>query len=810
MRRRIYMLVVILLMFVGLSVSVPDIKVQAASSQVAASSGGNMVTLAPAGPTPTASPPVERETSWYIPDWVDDMIHKVDDMIQSFKDLMSGKLIKDAIEGLVVLLVDELMSPLYDAFAKSYLFTPQIAEIDLVQSGWSIFMIVGLVSLFIGISWLAFKIIRGKKDLGSLLKVFLLCFVATYLSLTVLNIANVGINWMASKMFEGIIGTSGITYEGLDGQQILKAMIVGAAGITEASYAAQTLGELTVSTSGGIFNLLGYLILVVLPLYVVAVVKTLVLMFMAILVNLWITQSAYTGKFETMLGFANLYVRTLIVGLICGLHWAIFVKMQTDYGEGTGFCAAIGIPPIIFAILSAVVLIVFFFFFWIKPLMRAAQNPMTLNGANVVESMGKWGEKTSTTLDSMGKRMGSEGVQKKALSMKEASKRMQSAAERMRTQRSVGKDKLASTLSGGMSESVQGIAYQEPEQWLEEGGQVHVDVEHELAFGESEIKSSALNISTVLGEEGFRSVSLMQAPVAQRKKLTQKLSSLKKEYKEDVTWDESTGELILAGETLDMLPQLEKDGFDVSAVREGMYKDGAFVDLNHAPKITQLKDSAEAKQAVEQIKEALPLYTRANLPEAQAAAAYHALKDRADEYPWVKDLLLEQGALWLPDDDLEEATEVLEGMMAQTTRKIRYNFPRYSQFAASMLEEWERSSTSEALAKVLELANDESHVYVPEEHLNEFQKAYDTYRKDRTPYWRAKDGAVYVIKDRVPVNYGQPPLHGLDMGGFERLQKEMLHRHETQRDKQSQATKTVAKARAASTPKDKGQVNGNG
>ncbi|MFD2879939.1 hypothetical protein ACFTAO_34485 [Paenibacillus rhizoplanae] len=84
-------------------------------------------------------------------------------MIQSFKDLMSGKLIKDAIEGLVVLLVDELMSPLYDAFAQSYLFTPQIAEIALVQSGWSLFMIIGLVLLFIGISWLTFKIIQGKK-----------------------------------------------------------------------------------------------------------------------------------------------------------------------------------------------------------------------------------------------------------------------------------------------------------------------------------------------------------------------------------------------------------------------------------------------------------------------------------------------------------------------------------------------------------------------------------------------------------------------------------------------------------------------
>ncbi|GGG06356.1 hypothetical protein GCM10010912_58700 [Paenibacillus albidus] len=808
MRKRIGLLTVILMMLIGMTSSV--VQVQAASSQVMQASDISGVKTASALPTPTTAPngaaePAERETSWYIPDWVDDMIHKVDEMIQSFKDLMSGKLIKDAIEGLIVLLVDELMTPLYDAFAKSYLFTPQIAEIALVQSGWSIFMIIGLVSLFIGISWLAFKIIKGKKDLGSLLKVFLICFVATYFSLTALNIANVGINWMASKMFEGIIGTSSVTYEGLDGQQILKAMIVGSDGITEASYAAQTLGELTASTSGGIFSLLSYLLLVVLPLYIVAVLKTLVLMFMAILVNLWITQSAYTGKLETMIGFANLYLRTLIVGLICGLHWAIFVKMQTDYGEGTGFSAAIGIPPIIFAILSALALLVFFFFFWIKPLMKAAQSPMTLNGANVVESMGKWGERTSTSLDSMGKRMGSEGVQKKALSMKEGSKRMQEAAKRMRTQRSVGKDKMVSNLTGGLSESVQGIVYQEPEQWLEEGGQVHIGVEHELAFGESEIKSSALNISTVLGEEGFRSVSLLQAPVAQRKKLTEKLSTLKKEYKEDVQWDESTGELILAGETLDMLPQLQKEGFNVSDVREGMYKDGAFVDLNNTPKITKLEDSSKAEQAVEQIKESLPLYTQAKLPQDKASAAYHALQDRTDEYPWVKELLLEQGALWVPDDYMEEATEVLEGMMAQTSRKIRCNFPRHSQFAASMLDEWRRSSTSKGLSEVLELAKDESHVFVPEELLTEFQKAYDSYRKDRTPYWRAKDGTVYVIKDRVPVNYGQPPLDGLDMGSFEKLQKEMLHRHEQQREKESQDAKkkeALSKSKTAGKPKE--------
>lgn len=795
MRQRLRVLGVLLLLILGFTNH--TVTVQAAPSQVIIKQ--TEVQVASALPKPTTAPPntevpAERETSWYIPGWVDDMIQKVDDMIQSFKDLMSGKLIKDAIEGLIVLLVDELMSPLYDAFAQSYLFTPQIAEIAMVHSGWSLFMIISLVLLFIGISWLTFKIIKGKKDLGSLLKVFLVCFIATYFSLTLLNIANVGINWIASKMFVGIIGTSGIAYEGLEGQQILKAMIVGADGITDPVYAAQTLGELTVSTSGGIFNLLSYVLLVVLPLYIVAVLKTLVLIFMAILVNLWITQSAYTGKMETLLGFVNLYVRTLLVGLICGLHWAIFVKLQTDYGEGEGFCAAIGIPPIIFAIVSALALLVFFFFFWLKPLIKSVQHPVTLNGAQVLNSVGKWGELTSSSLDSIGKRMGSEGVQKKALSMQETSKRMQQAAGRMRTQRSVSKDKLVSTLSGGLSESVQGIAYHEPEEWLQEGGQVHVESMQELELGKSEIKSSALNISEVLGDEGFQSVSLLQTPVAQRKQMTKKLSTLKKEYHEDVQWDEGTGELILAGPTLDMLPQLEQEGFDISAVQEGMYKDGAFVELSSTPQISLLDDSSEAEKAAKQIKEALPLYTQAKLPEDQASSAYHGLLERAEEYPWAKDLLLEQGVLWLPDDHLEEATEVLEGMLTQTTRKLRVNFPRHSRFAASMIEEWKRSGTAEELVEVLELANDESHAYIPEDHWSQFQQTYDQYRKDRIPYWRAKDGAVYVIKDRVPVNYGQPPLDGLDMGSFEQLQKEMLHRHEQ------------GKAQDVAKAKGKGQV----
>ncbi|MFD2879936.1 hypothetical protein ACFTAO_34470 [Paenibacillus rhizoplanae] len=57
----------------------------------------------------------------------------------------------------------------------------------------------------------------------------------------------------------------------------------------------------------------------------------------------------------------------------------------------------------------------------------------------------------------------------------------------------------------------------------------------------------------------------------------------------------------------------------------------------------------------------------------------------------------------------------------------------------------------------------------------------------------------------MPVNYGQPPLDGLDMGSFEQLQKEMLHRHERQRMKESQQA-NPAKAQDVAKAKAKGQV----
>lgn len=710
---------------------------------------------------------------WYIPDFVYDLLEKIDALLQTFKDLMSGKLIKDAIEGFIVMSIDEAMSPLYDAFSKGYLFTPHIAEIDSVQKGWSIFMILGMASLFLAILWLTIRVISGKKDLKSLLKIFLVCFIVTYFSLTILNILNVGVNWFSQEMIQAILGTKDIQYQGLEGQQVLKALILGVDGITDPTYAGQTLGQVVVETPGGLFTLIMYTLLNVLPLYLIVLFKQLLLLGLAIFVCIWISYTAFTGKYETLIGFFNLYTRSVLVGLFCSLHWSVFVQQQTQWTKGEGFLSSLGIPPIFMAIVSGLLLIVFFYFFWIKAVFKAVNKPLTLDGATAVEKIGEWGLRGSSALSNLGKRMGSEGMQKKAMDWSKVSENIKDTGARLRNQRSVSLQSMASSMTGGASEALQGIQYSEPAKWLEESGNIIVTEDHEVDLGVSEIKSSGLNIYKTLSDKGFETGKLLHVPDQERALMTEQLKTLKEEYKDDVVWNEQTGHLFLKGDTPSMMDALKEDGFNTSNVHDGVGKDGLIVDLD-TKQTLKLQETKKSQQALETVEEELPVYTETSLSSDLAQKAYNQITNR-DEYSWSSDLLLENNKLWIPKDHEEEINEVLEEMIAEKREKPRYDFPRHSQFATDMIDEWKKSQL--AWADKIELAEDQSHVYIPEEHKDDFEKHYEAYRKGKIPFWQAKNGKIYVIKDGVPVDHGQPPINGMDMGSFEKFKAEMLHQH---------------------------------
>ncbi|QDA30223.1 hypothetical protein [Paenibacillus polymyxa] len=408
--------------------------------------------------------------------FIQELIDKINGMLTMFQDIVSGKLIKDIIHKIIVAEVDEFIAPTYGTFAKSYLFTPRVAEIPIVYKVWSAFTVIGFALLFLSSLWLSISIIRGKKALKKTLITFVVSLFVMMLSLILMNVVNVGTNLMAQQIMEALLTTRGISFAGLDGPQILKALVIGVDGIKDPKYAAQTLGELIAALPGGMGTLGGFTAGVIEPLYVLSVMKNVVLLLMTMGFPLWISYTAFTGKTETLYGFVNMYIRTLLVGLLIGVHWGIAVREQTEFPKAQGMAAAMNIEPVNFTILTTILLFIIVFIYWLKPLWGAVRNPLTLNGGGALEKLGDTGTKVSMIANSIGKRFGSEAVQRKSLDWAEMSKKVAKMGAAMKNNRaskfSEISSRIASSATGGASESVQGIVYTGPEQWTEKAGTI--------------------------------------------------------------------------------------------------------------------------------------------------------------------------------------------------------------------------------------------------------------------------------------------------------------------------------------------------
>jgi hypothetical protein len=725
---------------------------------------------------------------WSLPDWsiilgplpkiLADAGEKMDRVTTTVSDVMSGKFLKDSIDNLVILWSDEAAEPLMSVFQKVYLFTPRIAELNFVQTLWSIITLLCVIALFVGSGILANQVLRGKKEMGALLKGFIVSLVTSILSLTILNMINVIANWITQVAVEGIIGTEGIDYTSLTGFEILKALVVGADVLTDPSYAGQTLAE-TLVASGGIFALMLHMWTAIPILYMIAVIKILTLMGMAIGVGFWIAYVAFTGKLEVLVGYFNIYVRTLLVGLGTTVHWALFVRAQTDYGHGEGIWAEIGVSPVLAVPISVSILVVVFFFLWIRPLWRAVRDPLTLNGGQMVETAGKWSERASTALSAVGKRLGSEGLQMRSLNFAAKAKRMQEAGQRMQQSRSQLGKRMVSRMTGGASEALQGVRYEPPKDWAVQSGDIITVETAPVSYAGAHIHAEPHEIAHTLKSEGFEGGSLVSIPEKERADLKKMLAvpDFKRKYGASLTYKAATGELLLTGSRgTAALQELRESQFNVSSMVSGHAKDGVFVGADG--KVKSVGSGAAAEEAMKTVKEQLSAYQKASLAPADAAAAHRQLTDNRSRYPWVDRLKLKKDGLWVPDDLLPTVTPVLEGMQKHGVQRVRLAMPKGSKFLGRMLADWKDSGEhADLLAAVIgdEKANV---VMVNQEKLGAFQAAYEAYRKDRIPFWRTSRKKVKVILDGQPVDYGQPPLNGLDMGSFEDFQKETLRKHQ--------------------------------
>jgi hypothetical protein len=592
-----------------------------------------------------------------------------------------------------------------------------------------------------------------------------------------------------------MIGTAGVQYQGLTGEQILKALVIGSDGITNATTAAQSVGQVIVETPGGVFTLLFFLICVVLPLFIVSVFKTLILVMMAIFIPVWIAYTAFSGRMETMVGFANVYIRTLLVGLFCALHFGISVKMQTDYATDQGIAAELGVSPTIASILMVIGLLIFLYFFHLKAVWRALRDPVHLGGGKVIENAGKWGEKASGAANAIGKRMGSEGLQKHSLSWSEASRKMQAAGKKMQAGQSRKGAKTLSKLTKGTSEAIQGVTYTAPTKWYDEVGSVVTGEEIDLKVNDTEIDTSSTNMMDILqNEQGFTSAKFMAVPGNQKAELQKELKKLDSRFKDNVTL---TGKgLYITGEDKKAQAALEQLNYmgvlDKGKLQNGIGREGVFVNLEDRS-VHVMDDYQETQDVLDKLKSELPTFSTLHMKSDLAKSLYEQVQGDK-KLPWAKEIKWDKKkGLQIPDDHLTEAKQYFEQALSNKRSSTRFNLPAHSKFLPSMLETWKASGQYAELVKGIEVVPKKNHLYVPHELKESFVKAYTDYRKDKTPYWRTKNGSIKVIIDGVPVDHGSPPLNGLDMGDFDAFQREMLEKHQVAKDKALPTTQTEAK-----------------
>lgn len=747
-----------------------------------------------------------------VPQFILDLMKKIDSLLQNIQDLMSGKLLHDAIQGLVIMWVDEMLTPLYSGFT-SYLFTPRIAEVDVVFKGWTIFSIMGAVGILIGSLILGWNIVRAKKDLSALLKSFIVSFFAIIASLTILNIINVGVNWITQVSMEGIIGTTGIQYQGLRGEQILKAIILGADGITDKTLEDQTLGQLVAATQGGLFNLFIFVANIAAPLWFIGVFKTLLMMLMAIFVGCWITYTAYSGKLETLIGFSNLYIRTAFVGYLSALHWAVSVRLQTDYSTGTGFSAAIGIPPLYVAILSAWVMIIFFYFFWIKPVWKAIRQPVTLGGGEVVKKAGDYGQRMSAAMNAIGKRLGSDGLQSKSLSLANKAKRVSEVGEMMKQQRFIKSSRAVSALTGGVSEVLQGVKYKEmPDLWMEKAGSVVNKTSVQLPTENSlYTTASAREIYAALKPQGYQGASVVQIDSQYDDLLPQALQSIQAKHKDAVSWNEKTRELLIKNNSGAVMNRLKDYDISIDSAVHGYAKDNVFVNTK-TQKIVNFGDAKNPKNA-EALKNAVDTlggYRKVQLNPDEAQNVHRNLQQSQKKNPWAAKVVQRSDGLMIPVQAMKEAVPMIESMVSKVSTKMQINLPTHSRFLSDMVEDWKNNPDTEELARSLEVMGDGYSVLVPKEKMESFNNQYYTYRKGRTLYWRTRKGQYMTVAEGgVPMAIGAAPAHGLNMGSYEKLQEETLSRHQSGKvDREGanvspskQSTKGVVGAKTKEEPK---------
>ena len=715
-----------------------------------------------------------------IPKWVTDLMDKISELWETLQDLMTGQFIKDAIDGLFIKMIDEWMSPFFNVFGKSYLSTPKFADIALVQDAWTTISIIGLALLFFGIAFLIYKMLNGEKEINKVLIVFIGSFVLLIFSMTIINLVIVVQNWIVQDSLANMLETSNIEYNNLAGEDVVKAMVVGVDSIQNTEMSGMTVGELIYSQEGGLGTLFMISLFIIFPLWLVTILKNVLLLILVIFVAFWIVTASYTGNYDSVVGYANLFIRTQLVGVLMAMHWGISVKMQTKHGQGLGLNEIFGFSPIYMMVFMTVVLLVVIYFMWFKPSIEAIKSPITLAGGNVIENIGKFSDKASSTANHIGKRLAWEGLQESSLDWKARSQKMIDYGQQL--QEGQPQDMFASMM--GIQQ------YDIPDkvdEWVTEVGSV-VKTE-EIVNQVSDVslrQADTRKTISALKDQGFKQKTMLSLSDSEMEKVQQILEQddIKWQYgdniKEHMHLDYENNVVVLEPDTAkDFLKEIEKTGVKTNQLQNVYEQRSRKGSVYYETASKDLKGNTDLiDDVVLDLQKDIPA-TRSILAKlSQEDFKSMQTKARKDGKEWVDVITHDQidNRIQVPYENVEEVQSYLRPYMRDKIEYVRFDLPNGSNFAADMLMEWKRGVPSDSWEHRLTVQNNS--IAMRPEDQKRFKKKFEEWKKDRIPYWTAGGGKIKVVIDGIPADYGHVPANGINMGKFESMKSFAVRRNE--------------------------------
>lgn len=338
-----------------------------------------------------------------IPDWVYDVIQSVKDLVYTLTHI--NEVLRQWFEGWLISIADSILEPMVNIWGTYMIETPLIGPVGFVNKTWNLSLFIALPLFGLALIPMAWRMWTAQNSLGLKQPVMLFlkaasgCMLTLYIIdflLVLKNKVSTSLAQLWLKEASERLGQDMITLDMINGIMLLKAGLVSDPANMDASV---TLGHVFYNELG-----LGWVFLAMPLITLITLVMLLTWVLLALLgisAPIYFVIGALLGRMESLAGWVNITVRTIMLPFLFLVTWGICVSVNDPT-----LSTEVGVSPVLVCLVIMVISLILSWFIWCKPAYRAVAQPVTLNGGEVLERGGQWLAEASSAANAIAKNMG--------------------------------------------------------------------------------------------------------------------------------------------------------------------------------------------------------------------------------------------------------------------------------------------------------------------------------------------------------------------------------------------------------------------